>query len=586
MRWLLSLAAWASPEDAHPARQSFLARQELSADPTDPARWTRLAELASDPALAVSLYREALRIDPDWVPALVGLGEALAGVGDPGEAVRVLARAQDLAPDSLEPALALAEVQRDAALARQLWARFPDRAEVALLVARLEPASRLEVLSQAPPAPDVLEVLIEARLSAGDAPGAAEALARLGERAPAQLARLVACAQAGTLSGAGYQALLGRRREALARPGGAGAMPSLPPEAQRCPAALALQAQLSPAPEAERWLRQALALGPDAGLSVELARVQLELGEAADALGRLEAARPGDAEVELLYARALRDLRQPERAREVLLAAAAQHPDHPGLVLALADLEPPVQALSRLLEALRRLADPALEARARALAEQLDQGEAVSRALLEEPLAMQRRLAELGDYEEIVVIGERESVQRLEALTAHLRGLGYGEPVVRADGTVFFAQADRHHPSVALRSDGSFDVGTVDRKHRLARMALFDGMAEPLRAWRDALCREAVEDRLVSEIPAGLEALWREGLPPAGGEPLETPEARRAALLEWWVTRTCTPEGDLVREVIARYLATEVQPSPWPVTPEELLAVNARRTCADPLLLP
>lgn len=38
-----------------------------------------------------------------------------------------------------------------------------------------------------------------------------------------------------------------------------------------------------------------------------------------------------------------------------------------------------------------------------------------------------------------------------------------------------------------------------------------------------------------------------------------------------------------MRAAIARYLASEVQTSPWPVTDAELVAVNARRPCDEAL---
>jgi hypothetical protein len=103
-------------------------------------------------------------------------------------------------------------------------------------------------------------------------------------------------------------------------------------------------------------------------------------------------------------------------------------------------------------------------------------------------------------------------------------------------------------------------------------------------AWRAAVCAEGHEDRLLHEIPRELDAVWRDGVGRDGGA-LPTPEARRAALLEWWVSRTCTPEGEAVRGVIARYLAREVQPSPWPVTEGERAAINARRPCPGELAL-
>jgi hypothetical protein len=599
MWWLWVLWAWASPEvelleqQGHHARARFLAHQELSEDPTDPTRWTQLAQLELEPVTSISLFREALRLNPDEGPALVGLGMALAETGDHGESLRVLQRAQELAPHAVEPALALAAFQSDPVLARQLLARFPERPEVALLVARLDPKTSPEVLRVAPPVRTVLEALVSAELSAGNTAGAAEALGRLQALGPQRetdrLARFVRCAQAGTLSAQHYQLLARRRRDALGIPGTTLHDTSLPPGTEGCPAALALQAQLATAgEEAEGWLLRALALGPDPGLEVDLARVQLELGRAWDAERHLmQAGLPAEPDVQIIHAQALFALREETAAREVLTSTASVHPHHLGVVLARAALaQTRSEAFEILREALGRLHDPVLVARARSLAIELERTDELP-AVLEDPIARQHRLAEVGDYEEIVVTAERESVIRLREMTALLRERGYSEPEVRADGTVYFAQGDGDHPWISLRPDGSFDVGEArfTRKFRQSRMSLFDDMTAPMMAWRDALCREAVEDRLISEVPAQLDAIWREGLARSGDGRLHSPEARRAELLEWWVTRTCTPEGDRVREVIAHYLLTEVQASPWPVTEEELVTINGRRICTEPLVL-
>ena len=108
---------------------------------------------------------------------------------------------------------------------------------------------------------------------------------------------------------------------------------------------------------------------------------------------------------------------------------------------------------------------------------------------------------------------------------------------------------------------------------------------DDVRSWREALCAEGFEARLLVEIPRTLEDAWQRGVPIAGDVPLQTRADRRRALLDWWATRTCTPEGARVRELVARYLDREVQSSPWPVTADELAAANAQRACRDALAL-
>ncbi|MEO8484201.1 MAG: hypothetical protein ABI634_18460 [Acidobacteriota bacterium] len=62
------------------------------------------------PADAVTSYRQALQIDPAWVPAYVGLARALSDDARP-ESKAALAKATELAPEHPDVALATAEMQ-------------------------------------------------------------------------------------------------------------------------------------------------------------------------------------------------------------------------------------------------------------------------------------------------------------------------------------------------------------------------------------------------------------------------------------------------------------------------------------------
>jgi hypothetical protein len=79
----------------------------------------------------------------------------------------------------------------------------------------------------------------------------------------------------------------------------------------------------------------------------------------------------------------------------------------------------------------------------------------------------------------------------------------------------------------------------------------------------------------IRELPGRLDALWTGG---AGldGRTLATAADRRQAVLELWSTRTDTPEGDAIRDVIATWLRHTVQPSADPVTPAEAAAAAAK----------
>ena len=66
---------------------------------------------------AVGFLRAALRRRPEDAVALRNLGQALAALGDPRAALEPLERAAALAPDAVEPWLALAHARREAGLA-------------------------------------------------------------------------------------------------------------------------------------------------------------------------------------------------------------------------------------------------------------------------------------------------------------------------------------------------------------------------------------------------------------------------------------------------------------------------------------
>jgi hypothetical protein len=112
-------------------------------------------------------------------------------------------------------------------------------------------------------------------------------------------------------------------------------------------------------------------------------------------------------------------------------------------------------------------------------------------------------------------------------------------------------------------------------------------MDQPLDDWQTAIAANATQDRLHRQIPDELDALWTDGTPMGGGSqpPLQTPEARRSALLAFWAGRACTPEGAAAREVAALFLEYEVQSSPFPVTAVELQRANAEQRCEDHLEL-
>jgi hypothetical protein len=470
--------------------------------------------------------------------------------------------------------VALADAHRDAGPALQALGAAPGDPEAALAVARWS-ASRVEadaaLASVTVPDARVLAARLERAVGRGDLEAAHAELAALQAIQPhgpetLRLARWVGCLDVGTVSAEAIGALWEARRRAIVHAGSLAAIDVLVEGARSCPAALALRGT-------EADLRTAVQLVPDdGGLKRALGRTLLDQGRPSEALPWLED------------------------------AAASGVVDPVALAVARADTAPDRRTeLDVLVEAVEATRDPRLLERARGLAESLEVDDALDGVLRSAPLPPPADEA----TEEIVVVAE-DSDARLARIVERLSELGYGEPVKRRNGRLHFPHQGLHRPWVTLHPDGRVDVqedGRVlvkkypwledspmewriisKRKLKERRARVLEAIRGEVAEWRDMLCQEGLEERLLTEIPSVLDGIWHDGIG-RGGSSLPTPAARRRELLEWWATRTCTPEGEAVRTVIARYLATEVQTSEWPVTPDELTEAQVLARC-DTLVLP
>lgn len=111
------------------------------------------AEAERGPAVAIGHYRSALKADRGFLPATLGLGDALEATGDRREAVRVWERALELEPAL--PLLARLErayrqegrPSRMIQLYRDATARAPDNLAIAVALGRVY--VELEMLDEA-----------------------------------------------------------------------------------------------------------------------------------------------------------------------------------------------------------------------------------------------------------------------------------------------------------------------------------------------------------------------------------------------------------------------------------------------------
>lgn len=221
--------------------------------------------------------------------------------------------------------------------------------------------------------------------------------------------------------------------------------------------------------------------------------------------------------------------------------------------------------------------------------------------------------------EEIIVFGELDVARKRQEVIRDLRALGY-QPGKRKDGYTQFRPLDPWKPTVRVYDDGFLVIkrspvrwqapgdpnkplnnlwclppftpmcvrvgGQVVSKRKLQpQKARVAGALEPgMRAWREAISSNAMAERLGVDVPDQLDRLWRNGVG-FDGERVPLPEDRRAALLAFWSSRTCTPEGDAVREAVRLYLEYEVQESAHPVTEAERQGAVAACACAADLVL-
>ena len=287
------------------ARTRALAAAHLNEAPADPARWVALAATIDDPDQAVPLLNEALRLDPDHLPALAALGRALAAAGRRAEGLDHLDHALALAPDDLRIRLAVAEVRRDLGRAAAILAERPDDPDVALLVAKLDPDRAAAVLTGVDdPDRRVLAARVELALRRGEQQMAATTLDALRRHFPddpriPQIARWITCLRQRTIEPAALSAHLDARNAAIADPTTSAPFRSPLPD-ETCPAALALdaiaRARSGDTNGAVQVLEAAVAIAPDDdALAGDLGRALLSADRAADAsplLARASAARP------------------------------------------------------------------------------------------------------------------------------------------------------------------------------------------------------------------------------------------------------------------------------------------------------
>lgn len=616
-------------------------REWLSEGLDSSDHWAMLA-LTLRGERAERVFQESLRLDPTSPYAQVGLAAMLRQAGQLDGAQRMLEVAVRSAAATGEAWLALASVQhargdQRAALetARSTVRQFPELTGAHLLVAELDPEGAAAALSEGVASAEIPSelhtALADLLLRDGDAEGAAAQLDAALDADPRhveglRLRPLADCLRDGTLDAPGYTALDEARRSAfLFRPDALFRADDLVLRYPRCAMPWVSRAAVRQAagqlPAALSDLSRAAVLRSDEPLVAEPYGLALaRAGRAREGLRWLADARekrPWDVDLVVTETRANLALGDRTTARRLAEQAHALLPHDVPLTLLLSELVDDRQTAFELLLAAVHDSpfEGELERRATELGEELGRaGEVqaildVRRALVE---AQERHLrpavrnVAFGD--EVVVYGTSEATRLREVLGEKLQSMGYGPGKERSGHTRYAARSGR--PGLTVHHDGQLEIDKtvaqvappqadpVNGRDGMAFGMLNQRQASPLRwevletvgpeliAWREALAAAGTAGRLSQIIPDQLDALWADGRPLSGGDTLTTPEARRAALLHHWATRTCTASGAQVRTYVGRFLDLVVDDSPWPTTEAERAAARAATTCEGAQLGP
>lgn len=121
------------------------------------------------------------------------------------------------------------------------------------------------------------------------------------------------------------------------------------------------------------------------------------------------------------------------------------------------------------------------------------------------------------------------------------------------------------------------------KKVEPVRAGVNEAVSPELSRYNAIVARTKLQERL-SDLPKRLDAVWREGTPLMGTRILETPEKRRRHVLDYWSSRSSTPEGRLTARAVGDWLEAVVQESEYPITEVEREEAEGHRD--DGLTLP
>jgi hypothetical protein len=230
---------------------------------------------------------------------------------------------------------------------------------------------------------------------------------------------------------------------------------------------------------------------------------------------------------------------------------------------------------------------------------------------LEEVPAEAQNEEDLDGVEEVLVYGELRVIQARQRVEDRLEAGGYSMDIRKDDRTIYRHVAP-YHGKVIIHDDGWMKVRrqglrvegrewefaprnsakawalcvvtpwrcvrvggmlVSHRKFQNYRGEAVEGVGDDVAEWSVRIADLAI-DRKLEAFDRTLRRLWTDGVPVEGSGRFGTAAERRAALLDYWASRTETVWGERVRDAVAAFIRGEIQYSSDPFTDEEMAAFN------------
>jgi len=211
--------------------------------------------------------------------------------------------------------------------------------------------------------------------------------------------------------------------------------------------------------------------------------------------------------------------------------------------------------------------------------------------------------------EEIIVYGQSEVDRRRNLLDKNIRANGYRIGKKRQD-KVFYRPEVVWKPTIVVYDSGFIDLrktpprfepwirgyrenkwrylacippltvmcvqasGWLITKRRAqhSKTETIKNNIDVVQAWQESITVVATQVRLEEDIPDILDNIWF-------GDSSLSKQERKEQILNFWTSRTCTPEGNQAAKVIGYFIEMEIQSSAVPLTTNEQSVANHRNPC-------